>query len=579
MPFKKPTEQDLLDGSSFGSFVVPQQTYGTGPARTTASLTGEGTYGATSFNVSDILQGTFAVKDQSDELLILNKAATNDLSSIYSLGADTLSAFGTRGTSSSLSGTSSGATGEAGAQVKQEWVLSLPKTHPTTKATIWISSGKASREMHLPTSENITEDVSQHMQYQGMKPEWKHPWNMDRVGNGIGGGAKIYYNVKDATSVLGEAADTPGQHGAFGILSPQDEQFYCSMAWPYKGGPKQSFLKANEPTVAALCDTLSKSDYTGKKVLVYSVEKQTAVVCTPGDWGPQPYWTNGAEKKASIQGFIIGLSADVHFALGTEHGTEVKLGWVDDSTPVGPYAPTADQALNPISSPSSGGGGETAPVSSGSVDVEDLKYASLKILNHPNCWMGHPGQRIPGQQEQYARAFTTHMANGQTAGHPDEVVFKDSRGRQYLFPSVLNYLWYILEAGFILDYYVGSIGHKQKAGNPSKLSNHASGGAIDINCLGLASENRVYPYSDTQNWRRIADKLFNFLATLPENTRSNEIGCSFAYVYPNNFRVFKDAHPTHLHLGFSLDKTGTLISKLKRPSGTSGGSTRAISHV
>lgn len=569
--FPKPKQGDILSPDSFGEFVLGNQTMGNGPARTTASISGDRTYAATSFNVSDILQGSYAVKDNSDQLLVINQALSKDLAAIYNVGGDSISSFSQAAPSASLTGGSgAGGAGVPGAQVKDSWVSSLPKVHPTTGAIIWRSSGKGSREMHLPTSDVLSKDVALHIQAQGMKAEWKHPWNMDRTGGRVGGdGGKIYTNVADATSILGEDASLPGQKGAFGYLDPASEQYYCSMAWPYSGGPENSFRKANEPDIAEKCKTLKKEHYQGKKVLVYSVEKGTACVCTPGDWGPQPYWSNGSETRSSINGFIIGLAPDVHFALGTDHGAEIKLGWVDDSTPLGPYAPTADQAVGGAGMGPAGG---TVSTSAGSVSISDLKYASQKILNHPNCWMGKNGQRVPGQSDTYANAFRNHFTQGNGTNSNGYAVFTEG-GRAWLYPALLNYMWYILEAGFILDNYLGSVGYKMKAGDSTKVSNHAYGGAIDIGSIGLASENKVYPYTDTANWRRVADKMFNFLATLPENTRGRELGCSFEYTYPNNFKVYKDAHPTHIHLGFAPDQTGTLLSVLKSALQSSGATT------
>lgn len=565
--FKKPTQEDLLNPASFARFVLPQQSYaGSTLPRTTASIRGASTYGATSFNVSDILQGTFAVKDQSDQLLILNQAATKDLAGLYDIGADSLSAYGTRGTAPALSGGNAGVSNGPGGQVKESWVTSLPKTHPVTKAFLWVSNGKGSREMHLGTSDNIQTDTAQHKQLSNLPDSWKHPWNMDRIGGAVGGEAKIYTDVKSASSILGESAGIAGLGGAFGYLTPEEEQWYISMAWPTKNSIKD-FEDANEPTVVAIARDRIKADYRGRRILVYSVEKKTAVVCTPGDYGPRPKWTNSAADRKAINGFIAGLSPDVHFALGTDHGAEIRVGWMPDETPLGPYAPTADQSEGGgvVNGNISGVGG-TVSTAVGNVSIDDLKFASLKILNHPNCWMGRTGQRVPGQQVQYAQAFTTHMTKGNTSGWASEVVFKGTDGKQWLFPSLLNYMWYILEAGFILDYYAGSIVHKQKSGDSSVLSNHATGGAIDINLLGLASEGKVYAYSDAKNYRRIADKMFNFLATLPENTRANEIGCSFGYTYPNNFKVFKDTNPTHVHLAFTTKNTGTLLPKLRASS-------------
>ncbi len=566
-PMRRPNQRDLNDSRSFGKFYSDQtfNTTGGRPPRTTASAYGTPQYATTSFNLSDILQGTFVLNDSSDNLLLINKALTQDLDGLYAMGADGLTSFSTAAPSPALSsggqvgsgigggavgGINAGSTIE-GALVSRDWVTSLPTTHPTSGALIWTRQGKGSREMHVPTDADLKKDIAQHKQYADMPPEWKHPWNMDRVGGGIGGGAKIYYDVDDADTILGEDPNAGGQvSGAFGALSPEHEQFYCSMAWPYKS-TVDGFNKAKRPDVAAIAANLTSSDYKGKKILVYSTKTQLACVCTPGDWGPHPYYSNGVEDKPSIYGSYIGLSPDVHWALGTDHGSEFILGWVDDATPVGPYNPTVDQAV-PGTGNLSGGGG-TTPATGGKMvnSIDEIRAAGKKIVDHPNNWLSkHSG-------------FKTLLLDGTLSNpYPEEVMYKGADGRQFLKPSLLNYLWYILEGGFILDGYLGAIGHKQKLGNTSKLSNHASGGAIDIGSIGLAKAGRVYSFADTTNGRSIADQLFWYLSTLPKDTRPEEVGCSFAFTY-GDFRVYKDPNTTHIHLGFNNEQGGSLISALK----------------
>lgn len=591
--FRKPKESDFLDDRSFSTFVNEQHKYANGPPRTTASLQGTPQYATTSFTVSDILQGTFNVKDQSDTLLVINKALTQDLSGLYDVGADGISSFSTAKPAAALSGTgtanpnaavpgdSTGAGGTAYASpVKREWVASLPLQAPNSTTLIWRRQGKGSREMHLGLSNDMSSDIKNHLQHKDMPKEWQFPYNMDRDASegrsfstdpvvGSDGYVKYWEGgetiIGSSGKTIGnENPDLPGPGGAFGYLSPLEEQYYISMAWPFKG-VEGKFSSANLPDIASKCLGINKSSYRGKKVLVFSVKTNAAVVCTPGDWGPNPYYTTGSVNKDSIEGFIAGLSPDVHFVLGTNHGDEFMLGWMPDNTPLGPYKPTADQALvtsSPTAPAAIGGGGQNT--------IEELIFAGNRIANHPNNWMVKDGKRVPGV-DNYSKNMRATLTTGVKANpNGEEVLYKDAQGNQFLMPALLNYLWLILEGGFILDGYVGAIGHKQKLGDKSQLSNHASGGAIDIGALGRAREGRVYAFTDHTNCRPIADELFSYLASLPRNTKPEEVGCSFAYTYGNGFRVFKDANPTHLHLGFDLTEAGTLMRPLKKTSSTSG---------
>lgn len=595
--FSKPTQADLLDDRAFSNFVNNQHLYENGAPRTTASLQGTQQYAATSFTVSDILQGTFNVKDQSDTLLVINKALTQDLEGLYSIGADSVSSFSSKAAGSSLTqpsgaagnvapGTVGSNAGTALAKpVKKEWVSKLPLEMPETKVLIWIRQGKGSREMHLGLSNSMTFDNANHKQYTDMPKEWLFPYNMDRDASEgksfktppvVGSDGYVRYweggesiagpkneNGLGAGDTIGnENPDLPGPGGAFGYLSPEEEQFYCSMAWPFNGDNAiAKFIEAGLPDVAAKCRAIKHSSYKGRRVLVYSVKTQAAVVCTPGDWGPNPYYTTGAREKDSIEGFIIGLSPDVHFALGTEHGDQFMVGWMPDATPLGPYKPTTDQALPAAAfsgtAPAAVGGG-------GQNTIEELIYAGQKIAQHPNNWMVKDGKRVAGV-DNYAKNIRTLLSTGLKSNpFPEEVLYKDANGNQFLMPALLNYLWLILEGGFILDGYVGAIGHRQKKGDASQLSNHATGGAIDIGNLGRAGSNKVYSFMDHTNCRPIADELFAYLATLKKDTRPEEIGCSYAYTYANGFKVYKDAVPTHLHLGFDVTQAGTLMPALKR---------------
>lgn len=575
-PYQKPNQKDSADRNSFANYVLKSVHLETGRPKTTASIQGVPQYAATSFSVSDILQGAFNVKDPSDTLLVINKALTQNLEGLYSIGADSTSSFSTTPKTPGAGGGGGGGVGGGdlsgsvpgvGGLVSKEWVAALPLKHPTTSALIWARQGNASQEMHLGTSGDINVDIEQHKQYAFTDPTMKHPWNMDRLNGPQGGGTKISYDVTKSATILFEDASLAGPGGAFGYLSPEDERFYISMAWPYKGTASAGFADAGKPEIAAIADTLKQSDYKGKRILVYSMVTGKGCVCTPGDWGPHPRNTlgvslSGEKIKANIKNSYFGLSPDVHFALDTVGGTEFMLGWMPDDTPLGPYAQFAYGSGTvsvvdgiTVSGPTySGGLVNTTPASGGGGQntIDELIFAGTKIFNHPNMWLGrHPAMKMLLTQGTFS------------SNRPEFVVYKDSKGRQFLMPALLNYLWYIVSGGFILDGFLGAIGYKPKAGDPTKtiMSNHSTGGAIDIGSIG--KNGITYPYTNA-NWRPICDQLFVYLASLPANTKGEEIGCSFAADYANGFHVYKDANPTHLHIGFDTTQAGMLIPALKK---------------
>lgn len=484
----KPSNQDLMNDKNFFEYVARGQTYNTDKGvRSTAAINGVQQYAASTHSLSDILQGTVGQANPADTLLLVNKALTDRLTEFDEQNVTAFSTFSSKdpltawATSPGTAGSGGSETGAGGPEgeggiLYERWVMALPLTHPTTGALIWQGSGKASSEMHLPTSTNLEEDVRQHKQLPNLPPAARHPWYMDRIGGPIGGETTGRHTPETSPSRLGEPANTPGQPGAFGILTPEEEQWYClpkhtpvstpdgqipiseleigqevysydintgllvtrpvvrkemtgnkrtyqirtksssleataehkvfvihergtdyswtpvadlrigdflvlvnnetlkitlekiqsvapmavvevwdievyhsncffaervlvhncSMAWPYKGAA-DSFRRANRPDLVEIAKGKSQSDYKGKKIMVYSKQSQKGVVCTPGDWGTQPYWSNATVARSSINGFYIGLSQDVHAALGTAHGAEVIMRFMPDDTPLGPY--------------------------------------------------------------------------------------------------------------------------------------------------------------------------------------------------------------------------------------------------
>ena len=683
----KPSTEDLFDESSFFDFVSKGQKYNisSGNIRSTAAMNGGQQYAATTHTVADILQFNLIKTDPSDTLLILNKVLTDRLSDFDHQDVTVFSSFSSKPVPSkgSVSGADSAQQGTGGqGTLSEAWVTSLPLKH-SDGAVIWQGVGKASQEMHLPTSADLQEDKRQHQQDPALPQNLQHPWYMDRVGGPIGGGGTIYHDTSAASSVLGEPENSAGATGAFGYLDPVSERWYClpkhspvstarglvqiselkegelvysydmetgaltmqpvvqkvctgvkatfqvktksssleataehkvlvieqrgtdlswqpvselrvndflvildseslkiklekiksiipcaevevwdievanthcffaegvlvhncSMAWPFKGDPIDAFTKANRPDLAETAKTLSKSQYKDKRILVYSKQTQRGVVTTPGDWGTQPYWSNGAISKSSINGFYIGLSPDVHQALGTSHGADVLIRFMPDDTPLGPYSTGASGTA----------GDDLASVmnQTGELIAENLIYAGTKIVDHPNFYNVSSSLRrslIEGFQSQTSTP---------TAYIP---AWFPALGKGFMFPSLLNYLWIILEAGFTLD---GGLGmgyyHKVKNSDSSQLSNHATGGAIDIGGLGFAGP--PVGHSHPQ-WRSYNDQLWGYLATLSRESKASETGSSFDFMYDGWFHVYKDKNPNHIHIGFNKDRIGQLLPAL-----------------
>lgn len=558
--FRRPGEQDFGDFKSLGDMIANEQYLSEGGNRTTDSITGTQQYAATTYTVSDILQGTLNQRDPSESLLVTNKVLTGHLKTLYSAGADSLALFSVSNPGQSMyPGVTSGTSGSSDLSiafdsvgtVRQEWVETLTSVHDNG-AFLWATKGKGSREMHLPTDANIQVDKSQHKQLPGMPPEWQHPWNMDRVGGAVGGEGKIYYDVNTSSSVLGESASAGGQQGAFGYLTPEEEQFYISMAWPYKG-TEDKFNQAGRSDVAEKAKSLPKTLYKGMRILVYCVQTKKAVVCTPGDWGPNPYFSNGSVQRSSINGSFFGLSPDTHYALGSDGKMDFMVGIMPDSTALGPFSPqTVQQGLT-----NAGSDNQFITADGSFINTpEQMKYAGTKIINHPNCLLD--------KAEPYDA--TSVFISGFTFDPRSRGILPakdpDHPGRGFLMPSLLNWLWYCMEGGFIFAGYLGSYGYKMATFNQGRVSNHAKGGAIDIGRLGHVSYGQGVTYSlaDLSKSRPVMEKLLDFMVTLPKNVRPKEIGGPYATPANAPLKMYLD--PGHIHFGYDENMCGHLIPTL-----------------
>ncbi len=585
--YDSPRQSDVATQRDLANSIQARQRSATGSPRTTQSINRGPTNNATVYSVSDILQGTMAVRGPEDTLMVINNALTKDLEGLYGNFGGSISSFSSAdpnpileyGLDGVSEGGGSGGGGTWGdfvdviGSVKEEVVRALPLEHPETGAFIWRREGTASREMHLPTSGDINVDKQNHKQLSSLPDSWKHPYNLDRNDSeGKPFGADPYVDSRGyvkrwegGETIIGNSGDTIGNedpdvggtNGAYGgyypggFMSPEAEQWYCSMAWPCDV-VKQKFHPY--PEVAAKCDGVKHKDYYGRKIMVYSKETHKAVICTPGDWGPNPENTAGAIE--SIRDSIIGLSPDTHHALGTDHGAEVILAMMPDDTPLGPY-----QSETGIMRP----GGDYPDTSGVSpVTIEELKYAGNIIADHPNFWMNKPGHNWASGIDQVLRSGGY---GGMGFGaRLDLLPFREG-SVGFFYPSLLNYFYYLIEeGGFILDEYLGSIGFKPKGSKVgNEPSNHSYGGAIDFSKIGRASENKVYHVSNSECRAKVGDSLFEFLASLPKSIWADEHGCEWVADYSNGMHTYRD--PAHIHLGFNPGNTGSLLSALKNNTG------------
>lgn len=557
-----PSSDDFLDLDSFANRIAQEHRSAPGATTTTQSNTGEPRITVTSYTMSDVLQGTLNHRDPRETSLLINKVLTEHMDFLDSQGYAGLVA--TSGQTPAMinqngdidtQGNGGGAYAPSDAidpstgNLSQQWVEKLPTTH-ANGAIIWHSRGKGSREMHLPTHEDLETDISQHKQHNFAKEEWKHPWNMDRRGGGIGGETGYWTSVDGSHGTIMKE-DNPnegGQPGAFGYLDPTLEQYYISAAWPYSGDPVDGFKKIGRDDIAEKAASLKKNLYAGKKILVYSIKTQKGCVTSPGDWGPHPYHSVG-QGYDSINGFYFGLSPDVHHVLGTDHGDEFIIGWLPDSTPVGPYT----------AAPAGFSGGPSQTVgASGNIlrnTDEEMAYAGQMIVNHPNF-------RMDGSD--HGADVRSTFLNGYTidtrAKNMTPAKKHSNPAQGWIMPSLLNWLWYILEGGFLLGGCGGIYGYKPKGGKPGNPpSNHGKGGAIDISNIGLATEGRMFSTWNLASSRHMCEILIDFMASLPNNCRPEEIGGPYSTEHP--IRVYYDKG--HFHFGFNENQCGELIPALK----------------
>ncbi|HJS83584.1 MAG TPA: hypothetical protein VJ742_12195 [Nitrososphaera sp.] len=199
--------------------------------------------------------------------------------------------------------------------------MTTPSRHPGGAFLLW-GDGPVVCEMHLPTDANLDADIQKHLQLESLEPQLRHPHNMDRSETGTGKGAQGGRGGVDGDNrpdpsnpkqprKKGDKADWPGRAGAFGILTPEAEQWYFCQRWGWEGSPNGGGTGKNGKLY-------------NRRVLIYNPQNKYGVVCTPGDSGP-------AEQG------LTGISPDAFVYLGRPpKSVRLHFGFVDDNTALGP---------------------------------------------------------------------------------------------------------------------------------------------------------------------------------------------------------------------------------------------------
>lgn len=196
---------------------------------------------------------------------------------------------------------------------------------------------------------------------------------------------------------------------------------------------------------------------------------------------------------------------------------------------------------------------------------EDMMYAGKYLADHPNFWTDT--ENVNNGSVDFAKTFRNQLLTGFV---PDKLVidklvlYDKANNRAFLFPSLINVMYYIVDNGFILGRTTGFAGYKES--RPGKPSQHSYGGAGDIHRVGRAKEGVTYEVSDPKS-HPIIREIYLLIDQLPESRRPSEVGGPFEPVPGSREDIYytNAAHKDHLHIGFSPGKEGSLYSGLLPP--------------
>jgi hypothetical protein len=197
-------------------------------------------------------------------------------------------------------------------------------------------------EMHLPTHSDDPTGLDNHIQSSDLPLRYRYPFYMDRDAGESGGYVPevIPDNLSEEDLTkhtnLGENPDAKGAEGAFGILSPQEEQYYMAARWPYSGEFGGTFIEGQQ-----------KEMFRGRRVLVFNEDNGRMCVVAPGDYGPHG-------DKASVDTglspeafwYLLGKPANSNGSMQSHRLNNLWIGWVDDNVSLGPVGDSGDIAFN-----------------------------------------------------------------------------------------------------------------------------------------------------------------------------------------------------------------------------------------
>lgn len=516
MAYKRPGIAEMSSKSAFREAVIRQQSGGTKVgARTTLSMTGDRQMNVTAHSLSDIMQGSLAVRGGQDPLLIINKALSQDLDFLYKSDYSTISAF-------------------SSAQYEDIGGLSDGDETGGIGGDLGSPGSPGSYEGSLPGEEIAQIGYQVGMPENGPVPLWKmvavsgreSKWNPAAINKNTSDRGLWQINMHAHGNALAEE----------GIL---------------QGGPFANKRDGYEIWEPQLLDPIinAKAAYQ----IIYGRGGDPAGNFAHA-WGADPN-----------TGRWVGRTGD---PLHKTDPAKAKQAVADAKAKGLLGKPWTNYQVPP-----SGGGGAAGGIGGSSVGTlqntkAELIRAGTKLANHPNNRLVSNGGSASAFRKfltQGAKNFKfDRYGNGMPPGEPDSYSVILIDGLTYMLPSLMNYLWYILESGFILDQCWGSLGVKYTSANVNKrrVSNHSGGGAVDIGAIGLASEGRTYGINaNNSDSRRVCDKLWNLLASRPKSEWASEHGCDWAQNYGNQgFHTYFDSG--HIHLSFSNDRVGVLDKKL-----------------
>lgn len=182
------------------------------------------------------------------------------------------------------------------------------------------ASGTVGIEMHVPTSEDLQQDiVNQAPSNAGLPGQYHHPFYMDRKGGPRGGEVAqkdlVPFDPQksplDYTHLPNEDPNTPGEPSYMSqvgnYLDPESERWYMCQYW-------------NET------DWAEGFKWRGERILLYRADTKQGVVCTPGDKGPHP--------DAPVD---AGCSPEAFMALGQpDHSVIIHFRVLPRDYPLGP---------------------------------------------------------------------------------------------------------------------------------------------------------------------------------------------------------------------------------------------------